>query len=87
MWSNREAFLDKGTRQYIKLMAVVSSMGISMVLATVLGLALGYSLDHYVFGTEPYLTIIFLILGIAAGFRNLYIIAKRVERIMSADEK
>ncbi len=79
--------MEKGTRQYFRVLALVSSMGISMVLATFMGFALGYVLDHRVFGTEPWLTIIFLILGIIAGFRNLYIIAKRVERIMSEDSK
>ncbi len=79
--------MEKGTRQYFRVLAIVSSMGISMVLATFMGFALGYVLDHHVFGTEPWLTIIFLILGIVAGFRNLYIIAKRVERIMSEDSK
>jgi ATP synthase protein I len=79
--------MENGPRQYFKLLAVVSSMGISMVVATFMGLALGYVLDHYVFGTEPWLTIIFLVLGIIAGFRNLYIIAKRVERILSEDSK
>ncbi len=79
--------MENETRQYFKLFAVVSSMGISMVVATFMGLALGYVLDHHVFGTEPWLTIIFLILGIIAGFRNLYIIAKRAERILSEDIK
>lgn len=51
-------------------------MGISIVLATVIGLALGYWLDK-VFDTSPWLTLIFLVLGIIAGFRNLYIMGKR----------
>lgn len=79
--------MESEARQYIRLLAVVSSMGISMVLATIIGLAIGYFLDHRVFGTEPWLTIIFLILGIIAGFRNLYIIAKRAERILSGESK
>lgn len=51
-------------------------MGISMVLATVIGLAIGYFLDKWL-DTSPYLTLIFLIIGIIAGFRNLYVIGKR----------
>lgn len=57
-------------------MGLAASMGISIVLATVIGLALGYWLDK-VFDTSPWLTLIFLVLGIVAGFRNLYILGKR----------
>ena len=71
----------KKDRSHWLLLATASSMGLSMVLATVIGLALGYYLDNYVFsGTSPWLTIIFLIFGIIAGFRNLYILGKRAQR-------
>ncbi len=55
---------------------MASSMGISMVLATVIGLVIGLWLDG-LFETKPWLTLIFLVLGIVAGFRNIYIIGKR----------
>lgn len=77
--------MRSGTRQSIKLLALVSTMGISMVLATFIGLGFGYFLDHRVFNTSPWFTLIFLVIGIIAGFRNIYIIAKRAERIMSED--
>lgn len=60
-------------------MAMASSMGISMVLATVIGLILGLWLDR-LFGTTPWLTLICLVIGIVAGFRNLYIIGKRATK-------
>jgi ATP synthase protein I len=63
-------------RQHWRMMAMASTMGISMVLATVIGLAIGYWLDK-AFDTSPWLLLIFLGLGIAAGFRNLYVIGKR----------
>jgi ATP synthase protein I len=53
-----------------------SSVGIHLVVSTFVGLAIGYGLDK-LFGTSPYLTIIFLILGIIAGFRELIRIAKK----------
>lgn len=53
-----------------------SSVGIHLVIATFVGLAIGYGLDK-LFGTSPYLTIIFLIIGIIAGFRELIRIAKK----------
>jgi ATP synthase protein I len=53
-----------------------SSVGINLVISTFVGLAIGYGLDK-VFDTSPYLTIIFLIVGIIAGFRELFRIAKK----------
>lgn len=72
--------MKEGTKQYIKMLALVSTMGLSLVLATVIGLAVGYYLDK-AFGTNPWLTLIFLVLGIVAGFRNLFIIMKRAQRM------
>jgi ATP synthase protein I len=54
----------------------LSSLGISMVAATLIGLAMGYYLDKWL-GTRPWLTLIFLVFGIIAGFRNIYILTKR----------
>ena len=79
--------MNKGTREAFRILAVASTMGISMVIATVMGLAAGYFLDQY-FDTKPWLTIIFLVFGIIAGFRNIYKITKKVQRMEAeADEK
>lgn len=69
----------------IKILALASSMGFSVALAIVIGLAIGYYLDGY-FGTRPWLTLIFLILGIVAGFRNIIILLRRVQK-MEKDSK
>jgi len=60
----------------LKRFLFLGSVGISMVLATFIGLYIGIYLDSF-FSTKPWLTIIFLILGIIAGFRNIYILIKR----------
>ncbi len=52
------------------------TIGASLVASTFTGLAIGFYLDRY-FHTAPWLTIISLILGIAAGFLNIYNMAKR----------
>ncbi|NOX20821.1 MAG: AtpZ/AtpI family protein [Nitrospirae bacterium] len=52
-----------------------STVPLNVVAATFVGLAIGYGLDR-LFGTSPYLTFIFLILGIIAGFRELYRFAR-----------
>jgi len=54
----------------------VSTIGINLVLATFVGLAMGYGLDSLL-GTSPWLTFIFLILGIIAGFREIIRVARK----------
>lgn len=63
-------------RQLIKSLGFLSGVGISMVAATLIGLATGYYLDKWL-GTSPWLTLIFLVFGIVAGFRNIYILTDR----------
>jgi ATP synthase protein I len=68
--------MDKDSKKMYLQLANVSSVGIAMVL-TILGcLFLGAYLDR-AFETGNKLTIIFLLIGISAGFRNLYVIAKK----------
>lgn len=63
--------MKEDTRQALKLVGLASTLGLTIVIATFIGLALGLWLDR-VFNTSPWLTVIFLILGIIAGFRNFY---------------
>ena len=53
-----------------------STVGLNLVLSTFVGLAIGYGLDRF-FHSAPWLTIIFLVLGIVTGFRELIRIAKK----------
>ena len=46
-------------------------MGAELVVATLLGALIGYTLDHYL-GTAPFLLIVGLIFGMLAGFLSLY---------------
>ncbi|MDI6801222.1 MAG: AtpZ/AtpI family protein [Thermodesulfovibrionales bacterium] len=62
-------------RQFLE----ASSVGIHLVISTFVGLAIGYGLDKLL-GTSPYLTVIFLIIGIVAGFRELIRIAKKQDK-------
>jgi ATP synthase protein I len=71
--------MQEETKKYVKLLALVSSMGISMVLAIVIGITVGYYLDKWLH-TSPVFLLIFLVLGIIAGFRNIYVIMKRAEK-------
>jgi len=53
-----------------------SSVGIQLVLSTFVGFAIGYYLDK-LFKTFPWLTVIFLLLGIFAGFYDLVKVARK----------
>ena len=74
--------MDKETKKSAVQMAYASSIGIAMVLAIFGCLFLGSWLDRKL-ATEPYFTLLFLVIGIAAGFRNLYVLIKKSFR----DEK
>jgi ATP synthase protein I len=52
------------------------SVGLSLVISTFIGLGIGYWLDRF-FNTSPWLTIVFLILGIVSGFRDLIRMARK----------
>lgn len=68
--------MDKETKKAAIQLAYASSIGISMVIAIFGCLFLGVWLDRKL-GTDPYLTLIFLLMGIVAGFRNMVLLIKR----------
>ena len=57
----------------------LANVGVTFVVATALGLGFGLFLDR-TFRTSPWLTLIFLFFGIAAGFVNLFREVTRAER-------
>jgi len=60
-------------------MADVAQVGLTLVVATVIGLGVGYYLDRWL-GTKPWLTLVGLGFGIAAGFLNLFRAVKKLEQ-------
>ena len=56
-----------------------ASLGISVALAIVIGLALGYWLDN-IFNTKPVLLLMGLGFGIAAGFSNIIRAGKKAKK-------
>jgi len=68
------------------MIAVLSTVGLTMVFATVIGLFIGLKLDEWL-GTAPWFTAIFLILGIIAGFRNLFAHVKRSQETFKENDK
>jgi len=57
-----------------------------MVAATFIGLAMGYYLDQWL-DTKPWFTLIFLGIGVIAGFRNIYILTARELRRQKREEQ
>ena len=73
--------------QLFKTLSFLSSVGISMVASTFIGLAMGYYLDRWL-GTSPWLTLVFLGIGIISGFRNIFILTRReLKRQEEEDDK
>jgi ATP synthase protein I len=53
-----------------------STIGFSFISAIGIGTLMGYYLDKY-FETKPYLTLIFMVFGIVAGFKNMFYFVKK----------
>lgn len=68
-------------RQFYRDLAFISSAGLSFGFSIAIGLLIGLWLDKSVFGTSPLCTLVFLGFGIAAGYRNLWLIYKRAKRL------
>lgn len=72
--------MNSDKKDLLRNLAMVSSMGISVVMAIGIGVWFGLTLDRW-FGTKPWFFYIFLFIGIAAGFKNIYVIAgKEIHR-------
>ncbi len=56
-----------------------SSIGFALVLSIFIGFFIGYFLDQF-FGTNYIFKIIGFILGVIAGFRNVYLLGKKLEK-------
>ncbi|MFC1816424.1 AtpZ/AtpI family protein [Thermodesulfobacteriota bacterium] len=73
--------MKRETRRYIRELAYYSSLGFQIALSIFIGLAAGIYLDRKVFHTTPWLTLVFLGLGIAAGFRNIGLAVKKSRKL------
>jgi len=72
--------MKRETRRSIKELAYYSSLGLSVSLSVFIGLAVGVYLDRR-FDTSPWFTLIFLVLGIVAGFRNIGLAIKKARKL------
>ncbi len=72
--------MKRETRRYIRELAYYSSLGLQVALSIFIGLAIGVYLDKR-FDLYPWLTLVFLGAGIAAGFRNIWLAIKKSEKV------
>jgi F0F1-type ATP synthase assembly protein I len=66
-------------------LARASAVGLTFVVAIVLGLAAGWWLDGRL-DSSPACLLLGLFFGIAAGFKNLFTLARRLDRPKKQDE-
>jgi ATP synthase protein I len=59
------------TREKVQSLGALSTVGLSFVLAIVIGAWFGYLLDSW-FSTGPWFFLLFFVLGIVAGIVNVY---------------
>ncbi len=62
------------------MLGTASTMGLHMVSGPLVGGGLGYLCDTYLFNSYPIGLSIGVVLGIFAGFRNVYIDAKYLQK-------
>lgn len=68
--------MKRETLRQLREMAYYSSLGLSVALSIFIGLFIGIWLDG-VAGTAPWLMLVFLGFGIAAGFKNIALAIKK----------
>lgn len=78
--------MEEKDRRLIRMLGVLSTVGLVMVFATVIGLFIGIKLDKW-FGTSPWLTALFFLFGLIAGFRNLFLYVKRSQEELDRQGK
>lgn len=57
-----------------------TTIGLHLVCATFIGLGTGWYLDGWL-NTKPWLTLLMLVLGVIAGFKNVFEEMKKIEKL------
>ncbi|MCX5806597.1 MAG: AtpZ/AtpI family protein [Proteobacteria bacterium] len=71
--------ISENNKDVVRSLISFSSLGLEMGLSVAIGIGIGYFLDFY-FKTSPYLTIIFMLFGVAAAFKTIFMLLKKVKR-------
>lgn len=76
--------ISEEKRSLLRTLGTLSTVGISVVVAIAIGVYVGRKLDDWL-GTAPWFFFIFLFFGIAAGYRNIFIMTSKEIRRDDAD--
>lgn len=73
--------MSEDRREMFRQLAIYSHVGMTFVFSILVGFGMGWLLDNKVFNgrTAPYLTFVFLGLGIIAGFRQLWELTRTIK--------
>lgn len=79
-----KSFLRGRTNQ-LDALANAGTIGLHMVSGPLVGIAIGYGLDLWL-GTHPWFKLVFLLIGVVAGFKNVYDDTQKLLRKMQAED-
>lgn len=67
---------DKNNKSFLKYIVLINYIGFSIAAPIIGGVMLGKYLDD-LYGTRFIFLLVFTVLGVFTGFRNLYVITKK----------
>ena len=73
-------------RALFRELGTYSALGLELAIAVILGLAIGHYLDKWL-GTDPWMTVVWIGIGFAAGVRSLYRAVVRSGKDLENEEK
>ncbi len=76
----------KAKSDTMQVFATAGTIGMHMVSGPMVGFAIGYGLDKWL-DTSPWLKLVFFIIGIGAGFLNVYEDSKKILRSMQKEDR
>lgn len=77
MWNKFLEFHERHLARHFGSAGTASTLSLHLVSGPIVGGLFGYFLDDWL-GTGPWLFIFLLIMGIGAGFKNMYVDAQRL---------
>ncbi|MBW2029352.1 MAG: AtpZ/AtpI family protein [Deltaproteobacteria bacterium] len=72
--------MDNETKRLFRTLGYISTTGLAMAFSIGIGAVAGHYLDEKL-GTHPWLFFILLGCGIAAAFKNLYVMYRKVKNL------
>lgn len=72
-------------KSYISALSNAGTIGLHLVSGIAVGTVIGYFLDDWL-DTSPWLTMLFMVFGIIAGYKNVYVDTKRLLSAQKEEE-